>query len=117
MFSNTIVLTVASVAKTLVKINQDSYASEYLLRDTLDSYRLQIRHSNAKRGSLSVDRHNVELVHTVYATATTPEIVRKAYLVFEQDKADSVVNEVAALAAWLTASTNAAMVSLSNWES
>jgi ABC-type phosphate transport system substrate-binding protein len=117
MFSNTIVLTVNSVAKTLTKINQDSYASEYLLRDVLDSFRLKIRHSVAKRGLLSFDRHNVEIVHTVYATTTTVEIVRKVYLVFEQDTADTVTFEVKALADWLIASSNAAIVSLSNWES
>jgi hypothetical protein len=117
MFSNTIVLTVNSVAKTLVKINQDSYASEYLLRDTLDSYRLKIRHTVSKRGSVSVDRHNVELVHIVYATTTAAEINRKVYLVFEQDTADVMVNEIAALAVWLQASTNAALISLANWES
>lgn len=117
MFSNTVVLTVNSVAKTLTKINQDSYASEYLLRDTLDSFRLKIRHSQAKRGSVTVDRHNVELTHTVYATATVPEIVRKVYLVFEQDTSDTMTNEVKALADWLIASTNAAIISLANWES
>lgn len=117
MFSNTVVLTVNSVAKTLTKINQDSYASEYLLRDTTEAYRLKIRHSVAKRGASSVDRHNVELTHTIYATPTTLEVVRKVYLVFELDTADTMTYEVKALADWLIASTNAAIVSLSNWES
>lgn len=118
MFSNTVALIVGGVTKTLTKINQDGYASEYLLRDTLDSYRLKIRHSLAKRaGGATVDRHNVEVVHTVYATLTVAELVRKTYLVFEQDTADVMINEVNALANWLIASTNASITSLANWES
>lgn len=118
MFSNTIALTVGGVGKTLTKINQDSYASEYLLRDTLDSYRLRIRHSLAKRNATaSVDRHNVEIVHTIYATTTVAEKVRKVYLVFELDTSDNMTDLVAALGAWLAASTNAAITSLANWES
>lgn len=119
MFGNTLVLTVNSVAKTLTKINQDGYASEYLLRDTLDSFRAKIRHTSVtKKGAISVtDRHNVEIVHTIYATATVPEIVRKVYLVFEQDKTDTMTFEVKSLCDWLIASTNASIVSLANWES
>lgn len=119
MFGNTLVLTVNSVAKTLTKINQDGYASEYLLRDTLDSFRAKIRHTRVtKKGAVTgYDRHNVEVVHTVYATTLVPEIVRKVYLVFEQDTADAMTFEVKALADWLIASSNASIVSLANWES
>lgn len=117
MFGNSIVLTVGGVAKTLIKINQDGYAGEYFLRDTLDSYRLKIRHTVANRGTVAFDRHNVEIVHIVYATLTVPEITRKVYLVFEQDKADTMTNEVVALADWLKLTANAAIVSMGNWES
>lgn len=117
MFGNSIVLTVGGVAKTLTKINQDGYGGEYFLRDTLDSYRLKIRHSVANRGSVAFDRHNVELVHIVYATLTVKEIQRKVYLVFEQDTTDTMTNEVKALADWLIAATNASIVSMGNWES
>jgi hypothetical protein len=118
MFSNTITWIIGGVTKTLIKINQDNYASEYLLRETLESYRLRIRHTVAKRtGGFEVDRHQVEAVHTVFATITVPELVRKVYLVFEQDKTDTMVNDVKALSDWLIVSSNVNTVSLANWES
>jgi hypothetical protein len=71
MLGDTISITVNAVAKTLKKINQDSYSSEYLLRETDGEYRMKVRHSTDKalvRGEL-MDRHNVELSRTVYGTA------------------------------------------------
>jgi hypothetical protein len=71
MLGDTISITINAVAKTLVKINQDSYSSEYLLRETDGEYRCKIRHSTDKgqvRGE-TMDRHNVELTRTVFGTA------------------------------------------------
>jgi len=71
MFGDTITLTVNAVAKALKKINQDSYSSEYLLRETTGEYRLKIRHSSEKallRGE-SMERHNVELSRTVFGVS------------------------------------------------
>lgn len=83
-FGSTITLTVNSVAKVLNRINQDNYGSTYLLVDTLDEYRLNIRHTSSQPANVSgrVDRHYVEVIHTTYATPTTPEIVRRASSTF-----------------------------------
>lgn len=82
-FGSTLTLTVNSVAKVLNRINQDNFGSEYYLRSSTDSYRVKIRHSSeAKQADgRSFDRHNVEVTHTVFATSTTPEIVRQFYIV------------------------------------
>jgi len=71
MLGDSITITVNAVAKALKKINQDQYAAEYLLRETDGEYRLKIRHSTDKglvRGE-TMDRHNVELSHTVFGTS------------------------------------------------
>nr|UJQ85108.1 MAG: hypothetical protein 2 [Leviviridae sp.]UJQ85218.1 MAG: hypothetical protein 2 [Leviviridae sp.] len=109
MFADPTVITINAVAKNLIRINQDGYASEYLLRETTGEYRLRIRNSSyadKARGGKKVDRHNVELVHTVYpvAPAVFPTI-RKDYHVFEMDVGDDsaiMAKTVAALSAFVT---------------
>lgn len=98
--------------KTLNKINTPQYASEYLYKDATESYRVFVRHSTTKVGK---DRHNVQVTHTVWATDTDPEIVRTAYVVIEQAPNDETVTIPAALAAFLTASTNAVLGELMDW--
>lgn len=71
MLGDTISITVNAVAKTLKKINQDQYSSEYLLRETTGEFRMKVRHSTDKgtvRGE-TMDRHNVELSRTIFGTA------------------------------------------------
>lgn len=73
MFGDSITVTVNAVAKTLKKINQDSYSSEYLLRESTGEYRLRIRHSKEKtkiRGE-TMERHNVEMTYTLFGV--TPD--------------------------------------------
>lgn len=84
MFANTLTLTVNSVAKVLTRINQDNYGSEYQLQTATERYNLKFRHQKQKaktpNGSVPVpfDSHNAFVEHTVFATATSPEIVRTA---------------------------------------
>lgn len=71
MFGDSITITVNAVAKALKKINQDSYSSEYLLRETDGEWRLKIRHSaegKLLRGE-NMDRHNVEFTRTVFGVS------------------------------------------------
>jgi hypothetical protein len=89
-FGSTLTLTINAVAKVLNRINQDNYGSEYYLRSTLDEYRVKIRHSKEapQADGRKFDRHNVETTHTVYATATVPEIKRihsSTFRCFETD--------------------------------
>lgn len=84
MFGDTISMTFDGASITLTKINQDNYSSEYLKRDSEESFRLRIRHtSSSKAGAEKRDRHNVELVHTVYADGDVPEREDKAYFVMD----------------------------------
>jgi len=82
-FGSTLTLTINSVAKVLNRINQDNYGSEYYLRSATDEYRVKIRHSKeaTQPDGRNFDRHNVEFTQTVFATSTTPQIVRQFYIV------------------------------------
>jgi len=123
MFADPQTLTVNAVAKALNRINQDGYGSSYLLRSAVDEFRLNIRNStyvDKKRG-VSIDRHNVEFIHTVFPVApATLSYVRKTYIVIENQQGDSLTDPTyvaSALCAWLTASTNANITKLMNFES
>lgn len=105
--------TITFASKTLNKINSPSYASEYLYRDATEQYVVKIRHSKTGEG---FDRHNVEAVHTVWQTDPTPDIVRKSYIVIEVMPTDDTVALSAALAAFLTATTNEVLGELNDWE-
>lgn len=121
MFSDTITITINSVAKVLSRINQDKYSCEYLLRGSDDEFRLLIRHSSyvdKARAGRKIDRHNVELTQTVYPVA--PDVVncvRKAYVVFENENSDGLndpLNFDLGFAAFLTSGN---ITKLINWES
>ena len=93
-FADTITITVNSVAKVLTRVNSgENYASEYRLRGTADEYRLRIRHSTyndkSVRPGVLINRHNVELIHTVFPVApSTIPTIRKTYVVLEESQSD-----------------------------
>lgn len=119
MLGDTVSVTVNAVAKTLAKINQDGYSSEYYLREVTQEFRMKIRHTRdrpAKDGTV-VDRHNVELTQTVYATSTTPEVIRRSYTVITNrynDDATAVGYLQTALNGFLTPAN---LAKIANWES
>jgi len=120
MFSDTLTVTINAVAKNLVRINQDRYSSEYFLRETLGEYVLRIRNSTYldKSRKISVDRHNIELIQTIYPVA--PNLVntqRKAYVVFENDRGDTIVDPVKMTAGLLAFNTEANLTKMANRES
>lgn len=123
MFTDPAVITINAVGKTLQRINQDGYSSEYLLRLPLEEFRLSIRNSSrldSKRG-VSIDRHNAELIHTVFPVApATLSTIRKVYCVIENQQGDTLVDPVyvaAGLFGYLTATSNANLTKLMNSES
>lgn len=123
MFADPQTLTVNAVAKALAKIGQGNGTSEYLLQSTTDEYRLNIRntsYTDKKRG-VKISRHNVEFVHTVFPVApATLSTIRKAYVVIENQQGDTLADPTyvaSALFTWLTASTNANITKLINFES
>lgn len=117
MLGNTLAITVGGTPYTLIKINQDSYASEYLCRESDEELTARIRHSKVSRGGVTYDRHNFELSHKIYATPTTDEVNRKVYYVFEQSSKDLSIALPSAAFTLALASTAALLTSLSNWES
>jgi hypothetical protein len=123
MFADPATITINAVAKPLVRINQDGYSSEYLLRSSTDEYRLKLRntsYTDKKRGVV-IDRHNAELIHTVFPVApATLSTVRKTYCVIENQQGDTLTDPThvaSGLFTWLTASTNANITKLMNFES
>jgi hypothetical protein len=117
MFGNTLVLPQVGGNITLVKINQDAYTSEYMFRTALTQYNAKIRHSKVKVGGVEYDRHNFEVVQTIFATSTVAEYKRKFYYVYEHLPSDTSVDLGDAVADLAIATSDAFMVSLFGWES
>lgn len=119
MLGNTLVLPVTGGSITMVKINQDGYSSEYLFRDTVSQWQAKIRHTktNPTATKPAYDRHNFEVVQTVFAAGAVPEFQRKFYFVIEQLPADIDIKIADAAADLMIATSNAFLTSLMGWES
>ena len=119
MLGDTITVTINAVAKTLSKINQDGYASEYFLKEALSEFRLRVRHTKDRvsAGSKERHRHQISLMETVYATSTVPQFDRVSTISFVSTFDDPAANQgynTVGLEAW---GTQANIVKLANWES
>lgn len=115
--SNPNSISINAVAKSLVRINQDNYGSEYLYREATYELRLKIRHTKEKAvgGNLPLSRHNIELTQTVFPTSTTLAITRQAYLVLRNLDSDTAI-DVSYLAQGLVDFlTDANLGDLINW--
>lgn len=119
MLGNTLVLPQSGGDITLIKINQDSYSSEYLFRNATSQYRARIRHTKtaAKNGRPAYDRHNFEVVQTIFASGEVAEYERKFYFVIEHLPSDTSVLLADAVSDLSIASADAFLVSLFGWES
>lgn len=73
MFNNTLTLTIGGFDRTLIRVNQDNYGSEYTYRDSVEQISMKIRHSAETNGPTAINRHNVFIERTVYATPTALE--------------------------------------------
>lgn len=120
MFDNTLDISVGGVTKTLNRVADDGYTSEYLLKDDgVGDYRLKIRHSTYvdKTRGVPVDRHNVELSYLFYADPGEPNQLHKAYVIFENDARVSATYSVDRNEALVDFLTDANLLKLHNWES
>lgn len=95
--SNPLVITLGGsggTAKSLVKINQDSYGSEYYLREATQEFRVKIRHSREtpKVGATPLERHAFELTQTIFGTGGDPDVVRQVYTILRNEKADTAAS-------------------------
>jgi hypothetical protein len=120
-FPDTITVTINTVAKTLNRVRDVDYGSEYRLRNAnIEEYRVLIKNSSYVDRSTKVayDRHSFELTHTVHpvAPATTPTI-RKSYLVLENQQTDTIVDPVKHAAGMMAFLTEANLTKLVNFES
>lgn len=119
MLGSTISLTINGNAKVLTLINQDGYASEYRLNETLSGFVLKVRHTKDRvsAGAKERHRHQVTLTETVYATSTIPQFDRVSQLTFVSAFDDPAANQgynQVALQAW---NNQANVVKLAGWES
>jgi hypothetical protein len=120
MFADPSVVTINAVAKNLVRINQDQYSSEYMLRSSTDEIKLTIRNSSYfnKKTGVGTDRHNVELVQTVFPVApATQATTRKAYVVIENQRGDDLTANTKFAAGLLAFLTEANITKLFGYES
>jgi len=117
MLGNTLVINDGS-ARTLVKINQDGYSSEYYLRTSTTIYRCFIRHSRTKATATapSYDRHNVEFVKTTLAVGANPETYQKFYFVDERLPGDTDVTLGDAVADLAIATSNSFLNDIAGWQ-
>lgn len=116
--ANPLVLTYNAGSKSLVKINQDSYGSEYFLKEATQSFRVKIRHvtEGPQKDGTKFDRHNVELTQTIFSvTPGVPDTVIQVYAVV-RNKAATASVDVAKLGDALTAFLdNTHYQDLANW--
>lgn len=73
MLANTLTVTINSVAKVLVRVNQDNFNSEYRLSTSTELLVLKIRNTTERSLGYPMERHNVDLAWTTHATLTEPE--------------------------------------------
>lgn len=92
--ANTLTIKVNGVDKILKRINQDGYATQYYLHEALEEFTVNIRHTreNPQKNGTVFDRHNVEYIHTVFATETTPSRIRVQYFVSRNTRDDDYTN-------------------------
>ncbi len=125
MFGNTVQLKKDAANWKLVNRIGDAgdSGSRYYLREASMETTLNIRHSSytdkskTTRSGVVVDRHNVEIIQRVFGTAGSPDYVRKAYLVIENDKGDSLTGPQDVAGALQEFCTDAAVLQLLGWES
>lgn len=65
MLANTLDIAVGGVTKTLNRINQDGYGSEYFLNDGTSTYTLRFSHTIPAKGSFG-ESHLVRLDRAMY---------------------------------------------------
>lgn len=116
-FAKPLVIAYAAGNKTLQLVNQDSYGSEYFLREATQEFRVKIRHTRESPNGdgIVMERHNVDFTRTVYGTGDDPDTVQQAYLVFRHGSRDTIT-DAAEIGASLTALINeAAFNDLGGW--
>lgn len=118
-FTDPQAVTINAVAKNLVRIDSGKGISEYRLVESLQSFSLFIRSIELKK---EVDgrkkwRHNISLRQTVFATLTTPELMREASMTITHYAGDdpATYDDIAIAVAGMVTAGN--VLKLNNFES
>lgn len=72
-FANTLTLTIDGAAKTLNRRNQDNFGSAYQMKSGTERIDLLIRHTVDTVAGKKINRHNMFLEWTIFATPTANE--------------------------------------------
>lgn len=118
-FADPVPVTIGGATKNLVRIDAGKGASEYRLVEATQSFQMFIRSQELKVESDGRRkwRHNISLRQTVFATATTPEIIREASLTMLRYNSDDItaIDDVFIAVAAMGTAANA--LKLNNFES
>lgn len=93
-FGSSYAITVNAVPKTLYRVKEEGYSSEFRLLETTGMWRMFVRHSERTDPVTKETyyRHNLELQHVLYASGSTPARTRKYYMVYDVPAADSLTD-------------------------
>jgi hypothetical protein len=93
MIGDTVSVTFNGVAKTLRKINQDNYSSEYQLRTSTEEFVLRIRHQKESlvAGKPQFERHHVDLTRVEF-DAVNGDRTFQSYTVIRLQRGNDPVN-------------------------
>lgn len=119
MLPSPISVTIAGIAHSLNRINQDDFGSVYLKKTTGAEIRLAIRHTYEKivPGRPQYERHNVDLSITTFSdNPAIPPVTDQVYVVLRSRRGAAVESIDNVLKA-LNAFTNTNGVSIAGWAS
>lgn len=120
MLATPTTVTIDGTGHVLSKIREDNFQSVFRKKDTNLQIDLNVRHSYEGPASSAdrMERHNAEVVYTTWTDGVPT--VHSAYIVLRSPQSlgsAPVVKTAAGLFAWMTASTNANLTAIANFES
>lgn len=121
MLTSPTTVTIAGTGHVLSKIREDNFQSVFRKKAAGLQIDMNVRHTLEGKATDQnrIERHNVELVYTTYDVDGVPT-THTMYVVLRVPQAlgaTPVIDSAAGLMAWLTASTNANLTAIANWES
>lgn len=119
MLGETLTLSIDGTNKVLSRINEENFSATYLLLTPTEEFTVVIKHAKDKprMGEMPRDRHNVRLVHTVFAVAPALPVVREISTTIVGPRADdktALAKEVVGMGAYLSLATTTKIL---GWES
>jgi hypothetical protein len=90
-----------------------------MFKNSTSEYRARIRHSKTSASATRpvYDRHNFEIVQTIFAAGDVPEYQRKFYFVWEVLPSETSKDLADAVADLMIVTSDAFLTSLLGWES